>query len=111
MRVDKSLLKHRNAELGHILYKARTGLNLTQQQCADYLGTSRQRYGQIEIGTVPILVPEYEAMLRFLKVPFSEVWYDPLAVVVPTHDVVVSLPETLGVEEILHIVVRIGTEE
>jgi transcriptional regulator with XRE-family HTH domain len=74
--IDRVALDKRNADLGLLLRRARenTYPYLTQDACARYLGTSRQRYAKFEAGTIPIPLVEYEAMLLYLEIPLSKVW-------------------------------------
>ncbi len=77
MPLDRRKLEERAIALAWVLRLARQDKNCTQQACADYLGTSRQRYGRLEAGTILISAAEYEAMLLFLEVPLSEAWPEP----------------------------------
>lgn len=64
----------RNMYFCLLLREERKRQGLTQQQCADSLGISRQRYGKLENGDMSIPVAEYEAMLVFLGIPRSDGW-------------------------------------
>jgi transcriptional regulator with XRE-family HTH domain len=72
--IDRVALDKRNADLGLLLRRARESQDRTQDACAQYLGTSRQRYAKFEAGTIPIPMVEYEAMLLYLEIPLSKVW-------------------------------------
>jgi transcriptional regulator with XRE-family HTH domain len=72
--IDRIELDMRNTALGLLLRRARENKYLTQDACARYLGTSRQRYAKFEAGAIPIPLVEYEAMLLYLDIPLSRIW-------------------------------------
>lgn len=74
MAVERPDLRARSEELGQALAHARQRARRSTQECADYLGTSWQRYRRIETGSVYVGAVELEALIEFLNIPTYEVW-------------------------------------
>jgi transcriptional regulator with XRE-family HTH domain len=81
----------RNLEIGEMLRKARSKKGLKQQQCAEYIGVSRQHYSAVENGTASLLVPQFEDLLRYLDVPTHWVWENPPPNAAPQRRIAVEL--------------------
>ncbi len=64
----------RSREIGEALARARRRLGLTQDECANHIGTSRKRYGGIERGVSRISAVELEQLVAFLQIPPYDVW-------------------------------------
>jgi hypothetical protein len=67
-------LHTRNMEIGKVLLRARLRANKSMKECAEAIGSSRQRYAGFESGKVFIGAVELEALMRLLQVPPHEVW-------------------------------------
>jgi transcriptional regulator with XRE-family HTH domain len=67
-------LYERSQEIGRIIQRARNRARKSIRQCATYLGTSRERYAGFETGKVYISVVEMEALMRYLGIPYHEIW-------------------------------------
>jgi transcriptional regulator with XRE-family HTH domain len=99
--INRAALDKRNANLGSLMRYAREYKNLTQEACAEYLGTSRQRYGKMEAGAVPIPIVDSEAMLLYLDIPLSDVWPELLRTDSPPNVLPVTLEPGQSVVVIL----------
>lgn len=77
MSTDEKLLL-RNKILGVLIRDARNASGKTQDECAEFLGTSSGRVSDIEHGERPISLPELEALAFFLEVPLEHFWDDQL---------------------------------
>lgn len=64
----------RNRELGSVLKRARTDAEKTIMQCAEEIGTYRQRYAAIERGEEPVNAAELEVLVTYLRIPSYAVW-------------------------------------
>ena len=64
----------RNRELGRVLKKAREIAGLLQKDCAELIGTYRQRYAAIERGEEGVSAAELEVLVRYLDIPGYAVW-------------------------------------
>ncbi len=62
-------LARRNAAIGKGLRTLRQEQKISRNECAAYLGISRQRMAAIEHGDTGITVPELEALTAYLNVP------------------------------------------
>jgi transcriptional regulator with XRE-family HTH domain len=67
-------LYERSQEIGQLIQQARLRARKSIRQCATYLGTSRERYASFETGKVYISVVEMEALMRYLGIPYHEIW-------------------------------------
>jgi len=67
-------LYERSQEIGQIIQRARLRARKSIRQCATYLGTSRERYAGFETGKVYISLVEMEALMRYLGIPYHEIW-------------------------------------
>ncbi len=103
-RVVRERLDRRNIQLGDYLSEAREKKKWTQAQCAEYLGTSRQRYGKLEAGTIPIPFVDLEALMTYLDIPLSKVWPDALGTISPTYTF--EVPATITAGESVHVILR-----
>jgi transcriptional regulator with XRE-family HTH domain len=81
-------LYERSQEIGQIIQRARLRARKSIRQCSVYLGTSRERYAGFETGKVYISVVEMEALMRYLDIPYHEIW--PADVVGDPEEIVVS---------------------
>lgn len=64
----------RNRELAAVLKRARLSSGKTIMQCADEIGTYRQRYAAIERGEEPVKAAELEVLVHYLRIPSYAVW-------------------------------------
>lgn len=64
----------RNRELGQVLKTAREYAGLLQKDCAERIGTYRQRYAAIERGEEPVGAAELEVLARYLDIPSFLIW-------------------------------------
>src|SRR5687767_10461005 len=67
-------LYSRSREIGAVLLNARKRSRRSMRECAEHIGTSRQRYAGFEAGTVFVGAVELEALMRFLNIRPFEVW-------------------------------------
>jgi transcriptional regulator with XRE-family HTH domain len=103
-RVPGEDLYARNREIGRALLKARQSAKKSMRECAEHVGTSRQRYAGFETGKVFIGAVELESLMRYLRMPAHEVWSQDMLEGV--RDVVVAA--TPG--EMLRILVNVAIE-
>lgn len=99
---DESSIEYilrRNRELGQVLKKAREMAHLLQKDCAETIGTYRQRYAAIERGEEPVGAAELEVLVRYLNIPTYAVWLSEQA----AEDRVVYVQHQEG--ESIHIIV------
>ena len=94
----------RSREIGRALLKARKRSKKSMRECAEHIGTSRQRYAGFETGTVFIGAVELEALMRYLDIPPIEVWPRDMLSQVQVSEV--TLQARPG--ETLRIVVNVG---
>ena len=66
-------LNARNREIAQVLHRARLRAGKSLRECAELIGTSRQRLAAIEAGRVFIAAVELEALVRFLSINAHEV--------------------------------------
>jgi transcriptional regulator with XRE-family HTH domain len=66
----------RKKEIGRLLRHRRLGQGLNLLQCAEHIGTSRQRYSAIEAGKSPIHLVEFEELIKLLTIKPNEIWPD-----------------------------------
>ena len=64
----------RSKEIGKALLRARKRSKKSMRECAEYIGTSRQRYAGFETAAVFVGAVELEALMRYLDIPPFEVW-------------------------------------
>lgn len=64
----------RNKELGQVLKRAREIAGVLQRDCANMIGTYRQRYAAIERGEEGVDASELEVLVRYLSIPGYMVW-------------------------------------
>lgn len=64
----------RNKELGQVLKRARELAGVLQKDCAEMIGTYRQRYAAIERGEEGVDAAELEVLVRYLDIPAYLVW-------------------------------------
>lgn len=64
----------RSREIGQVLQRARLRAGKSIRQCSAHLGTSRERYTGFETGKVYISLVEIEELMRYLNIPYHEVW-------------------------------------
>lgn len=67
-------LYERSQEIGRIIQAARMRARRSIRQCAAHLGTSRERYAGFESGKVYVTLVEMEALMRYLTIPYHEIW-------------------------------------
>jgi transcriptional regulator with XRE-family HTH domain len=66
----------RKKEIGRLLRHRRLRQGLNLRQCAEHIGTSRQRYSAIEAGESPIHLVEFERLMKLLILQPNEIWPD-----------------------------------
>jgi transcriptional regulator with XRE-family HTH domain len=71
-------LNHRAQEIGRVLFRARSRAEKSLRECAEQIGTSRQRYANIERGKVYVGAVELEALMRYLEIRPEEIWPEDL---------------------------------
>jgi transcriptional regulator with XRE-family HTH domain len=71
----------RSREIGAALARARQRMGRTQEECAQYIGTTRKRYSAIERGTSLIAAVELELLVAYIEIPPLDVW--PAELLVP----------------------------
>lgn len=64
----------RSKEIGKALLRGRKRSKRSMRECAEHIGTSRQRYAGFETGTVFVGAVELEALMRYLNISPSEIW-------------------------------------
>lgn len=83
-----STYQERNQEIGALLQKARLRAKKSIRATAAHLGTTKERYTAIESGRSFVTAVELEDLLRWLGIPFHEVW--PPEITGDPPDVIVS---------------------
>jgi transcriptional regulator with XRE-family HTH domain len=98
-------LHRRNQELAAALVRARRRMRRSLDDVAAHLGTTRKRYTRIESGATPISAAELEVLVRYLEIPYAEVW--PLdEILADTRQVIVDARPGQAV----HVLVRVAAE-
>lgn len=69
-----STYQERNQEIGALLQRARLRAKKSIRATAAHLGTTKERYAAIESGRSFISAVELEDLLRWLRIPYHEVW-------------------------------------
>lgn len=82
----------RNRQIGIILTEARQQSSFTQEKCAQFIGTTRRRYGLIERGEVPVRAVELEVLMRVLNIPAQMIWGELIPINVSRQVIVYAQP-------------------
>lgn len=74
--IDPKEYVARKKEIGRLLRHRRLRQGFNLRQCAEHIGTSRQRYSAIEAGESPIHLVEFERLMKLLILQPNEIWPD-----------------------------------
>lgn len=74
MPINPMAITLRSKKLGVLLRDARLANRKTQEECAEALGISKERFEQFELGEESPSLPELEVIAFYLEVPLDHFW-------------------------------------